>query len=63
MKKTAGEIAEILGGVVEGDPKEKITSFNSFELAGPGELTFAGSKKYFEKINPSEAPAWKRGLP
>jgi len=45
MKKTAGEIAEILGGVVEGNPKEEVTSLNSFELAGPGDLTFAGSKK------------------
>ena len=55
MKKTAGEIAQLLGGTVEGNPKEEVSSLNSFELAGPGDLTFAGSKKYFDKIDSTKA--------
>ena len=50
MQKTAGEIAQLLGGTVIGNKSEIVTSLNSFELAKKGDLTFAGDKRYLEKL-------------
>lgn len=41
MKKTAGELAEIVGGVLHGDPSLVIDDVCSAESAGPSHITFA----------------------
>lgn len=55
MKKTAGEVAVLLAGEVVGNKNEVISGLNAFELAGPGDLTFAGSKTYLEKLEETKA--------
>ncbi len=55
MQKTAGEIAQFLGGTIVGNKSETITSLNSFELAQKGDLTFAGDKRYLEKLDTTNA--------
>jgi len=55
VQKTTGEIAQLLGGTLVGNKSEIITSLNSFELAKKGDLTFAGDKRFLEKLDTTNA--------
>lgn len=46
MKYTALQIAEILGGKVEGNPEEIVSSISRIEEGKPGTLTFLANPKY-----------------
>ena len=46
MKLTAAQIAEYLGGVVEGRPEEEVYDFAKIEDGGTGKLSFLSNPKY-----------------
>ena len=46
MKFTAKEIAEILGGTVDGNPEAIVTSFARIESGKPGTICFFANPKY-----------------
>jgi len=54
---TVGQIAELLGGEVVGDADAPISGFAPFDVAGPGELTFAADDKRLAVIGESQAGA------
>jgi UDP-3-O-[3-hydroxymyristoyl] glucosamine N-acyltransferase len=51
------EIAERLGGTVEGDGSLEITGVNGIELAEQGQITYLAEKKFKDKLNASNASA------
>ena len=51
------EIAERVGGTVQGDGAIEITGVNGLELAEPGQITFLSDKKFAEKLKASNASA------
>ena len=51
------EIAERLGGTVEGDGSLEITGVNGMELAEPGQITFLAEKKFKDQLKTSNASA------
>ena len=57
MKKSVGEIAELVGGVVVGDPDVCITGLNGIEQAQPGELTFLNNPRYAHHLETTGASA------
>lgn len=50
MKFTAGQIAALVGGVVEGDPEVSVSTFAKIEDAREGALTFLANPKYTHYI-------------
>ena len=46
MELTAGQIAEVLGGVVDGDSEAKVTTFARIESGKPGSISFYANPKY-----------------
>jgi UDP-3-O-[3-hydroxymyristoyl] glucosamine N-acyltransferase len=52
---TVGEIADTLGGSVQGDAAREIRSVAALETAGPSDLTFAADSKALEKAVESGA--------
>ena len=46
MKFTVGQIAQVLGGTVEGDTAATVSSLAKIEEAGPGALAFLANAKY-----------------
>jgi UDP-3-O-[3-hydroxymyristoyl] glucosamine N-acyltransferase len=52
-----GEIAEIIGGRVFGDPGIPISGINSLEAAGPGEISFYSNPRYQEQLAHTRAAA------
>ncbi len=46
MELTAGQIAKLLGGTVEGDPEVKVRSFAGIEHGRSGALSFYANPKY-----------------
>ena len=54
---TLQEIADRLGGTVQGDGSIEITGVNGVELAQPGEITFISNKKFTEQLKNSKASA------
>jgi len=46
MEFSAQQIAEILGGAVEGNPDVRLSTFEKIESAGPEALTFLSNPKY-----------------
>ena len=46
MKFKAKEIAEILGGTVDGNPEATVTSFARIESGKPGTICFFANPKY-----------------
>lgn len=54
---TAGKIAELIGGVVIGDPGVVLTGFAPAGTAKPGDLTFAENETYFGRAENSAAAA------
>jgi UDP-3-O-[3-hydroxymyristoyl] glucosamine N-acyltransferase len=55
--KTLGEIVQLVGGVLEGDAKCKISGFAGIDDAKAGDLTFVESKKYRKFLNSTSASA------
>lgn len=54
---TTGQVAEILGGSVEGDPHVSLTGFAPAHTARAGDLTFAENELYFAAAESSFAAA------
>lgn len=52
-----GELAEILGAVVSGDPAVPISGVETLEKAGPDQITFLANMKYAPKVKNSRAGA------
>lgn len=55
MKFTAKQLAEVLGGSVEGDPKATVTSFAKIEQGKTGQLCFFANPKYEHYVYKSKA--------
>ena len=55
MKLTAREMAEALGGRVEGNPEETVTSFAKIEHGKKGQLCFLANMKYEHYLYTSKA--------
>jgi len=58
VQYTLQQIAEIIGGQIEGDASTLITGVASVAEAKPGDLSFAESEQYFDKARQSEASAF-----
>jgi len=52
---TAGQIAELVGGRVIGDPDRQVWGANGLEEAGEGDLCFVRSPKYYSQLRASRA--------
>ena len=52
---TAGEIAELVGGQVVGDPFRQVHGANSLDEAREGDLCFVRSPKYYPQLRESRA--------
>lgn len=50
MKLSAKELADVLGGVVEGNPQATVTSFAKIEHGKPGQLCFFANPKYEQYV-------------
>lgn len=46
MKKTLGELAERVGGRLDGDPSREVSGVASLAHAGPGDVAFVASARY-----------------
>lgn len=57
MEFSAQQIADILGGTVEGDPGVTLKTFDKIETAGPTALTFLSNPKYAHHLYGSKAGA------
>lgn len=57
MEFSAQQIAELLGGAVEGNPEAKLSTFDKIETAGPDALTFLSNPKYSHYIYSTAAGA------
>ena len=55
MEFKAKEIAEILGGTVDGNPEAKVTSFARIESGKPGSISFFANPKYEQYVYTSKA--------
>lgn len=52
---TAADVAELVGGAVQGDPQVRITGVASIARAGGGEITFAIDEKHASELRASHA--------
>ena len=57
MAHTVAEIAEAVGGSVEGDPGVRITGLADLREAGPSELSFVANARYLRHLAASRAGA------
>lgn len=57
MEKTIGEIAQLLGGRLEGNPAAIVSSFGTIEEAKPGQLSFIANAKYEKYLYSTQATA------
>jgi len=57
MILTLGDIADLLGATLEGDPAVEITGVGGIEEAGPGEVTFLANSKYLPAVAHTRASA------
>ena len=55
MEFRAKEIAEILGGTVDGNPEVKVTAFARIESGKPGSISFFANPKYEQYVYTSKA--------
>jgi UDP-3-O-[3-hydroxymyristoyl] glucosamine N-acyltransferase len=46
MQFTLHQVAQILGGTIEGDPNQSVSTISNIEEAGPGSITFLSNPKY-----------------
>ena len=54
-KVTAGQLADLLGGELVGDPAAVIDRFSPIHEAGPGAVTFISNKKYYPALKVTQA--------
>jgi UDP-3-O-[3-hydroxymyristoyl] glucosamine N-acyltransferase len=57
MRKSLREIAELIGGVIEGDEKAIITGVAGIKDAQPGDITFLANPKYLPLLGTTPASA------
>jgi UDP-3-O-[3-hydroxymyristoyl] glucosamine N-acyltransferase len=57
MKATLQELADLVGGELQGDPKIEVVGMASLELAQPGEVTFLVNPKDIDRLENSRATA------
>jgi UDP-3-O-[3-hydroxymyristoyl] glucosamine N-acyltransferase len=57
MQKSLGEIAELIGGSVEGDEEALITGVSGIKDAKPGDITFLANPKYLPLLATTRASA------
>jgi len=57
QSRTVSELAEFLGGVIQGDGKTVISGLGTLEAAGPAELTFLANPRYASKVAETSAGA------
>ncbi len=57
MAFSVEQVASIIGSTYTGDTSLIIKGVSSFEDAGPAEITFAGDKKFLDRIDESNASA------
>jgi len=57
QSRTVTELAEYLGGIVQGDGEALISGLGALETAGPAELTFLANPKYASKVAETSAGA------
>ena len=55
MQFSASQIAQMIGGSVEGNPERMVHSFGKIEEAGEGQLTFLANPKYEEYLYQTKA--------
>jgi len=55
MQFSASQIAQMIGGVIEGNPHTLVHSFGKIEEAGDGQLTFLANPKYEEFLYQTKA--------
>lgn len=55
MEFTAGQIAELLNGAVDGDPEIKVSSLSKIEEGIPGSLSFLSNPKYTAYLYSTQA--------
>jgi len=55
MEFTAQQIADFLGGEIQGDPSVKVSNFSKIEEGKPGTLSFLSNPKYSQYIYDSQA--------
>ena len=58
MIKTLQDLAETVGGEIEGDPGIEIEGISSLELAGPKDITFVTGSKHAHRMKASRAGAF-----
>ncbi len=57
MQKTLGELAEIVGGIIVGDPSVVISGVGSIKEAKKGDITFVANPRYVALIDETSASA------
>lgn len=57
MDMTLGEIAELIGATVEGDPSVRVTGLNGIKEAAAGDLTFYADPRYSKYLDKTAAAA------
>ncbi len=55
MGWTAGRIATLVGGALEGDPEREITGVNTLERAGPSEMAFCAGGRWLRALPTTRA--------
>jgi len=55
--KTLGQLAELVGGQVAGDPETKINAVATLEKAGNGDISFLTNQKYTNQLKTTKASA------
>lgn len=55
MEFSAGQIAALIEGKIEGDPSASVSSFNKIEEAGEGQLAFLANPKYEDYLYSTSA--------
>ncbi len=55
MEISSKTIANMLGGILRGDPEKRITGVAPFELAGDSDITLAATPKFLKKIEDTKA--------
>ena len=54
---SAGQIAELVGGELEGDPRTRITGVSGIREAQPGDITFLANPRYAVHLSTTQAAA------
>jgi UDP-3-O-[3-hydroxymyristoyl] glucosamine N-acyltransferase len=55
LKKTLGELAQLVGGRLEGNPSREVDGVASLTLAGPSEVSFVAASRYKDAADHSRA--------